>query len=199
MCVCLECLVMQNQITLHVPWPNLQICTDNPFLSWSGVSWHGNMVTLATWWSRPVRSSLWLSFHFSGFWLGHLLNCCTYSVLLTWRCNFPFAFSVVQEESLNTWTQSFFAVSHFQMLFDWLGNKIKPHKIFHQTLLLLSSSPASSSPFTQSHPSTHMKSPFLLPTHREFYGQLLAASILSLGLIERFISEQTSESFTNCV
>jgi len=70
--------------------------------------------------------------------------------------------------------------------------------MFHQKVLLFSGSFASSSPFTQSHPSTDMKYPFLLPAHMEFHGQLLPASILNQELIERFIPKQTSESFTSC-
>jgi len=80
----------------------------------------GTQWALETWWSKPVRSSLWLSFHFNRFWLERLLNCCTYAVLLTRRHNFPFVFSVVQEGNLKTQTQPFLLFPIFRCsAADW--------------------------------------------------------------------------------
>lgn len=86
-------------------------------------------------WSRAQKKPIVAPLCCSGFWLGHLLNCFTCLVLLTQRQNFPFAFSVVQEESLNVWTV-FFDISHFQMLSGWLENEIKPHNTFTECFLL---------------------------------------------------------------
>ena len=183
------------------------------------LSWHGNLVSCSNHWARataavyvsgpkPVRSSLWLSFHFT-FGLGKnplkwkKTHNSYWSVTPTryfWHGDTHSPLHLVWYRiKASTHEHNFFHISPFQMLSSCWEKNPKSHKMFHQTVLLFSSSFASSSPFTQSHPSTDMKYPFLLPTHREFHGQLLPASILNQGLIERFIPEQTSESFTGCV